>query len=163
MPSLFKVFGLFVALAVLLPVVLAAEPKKERLIPAGEMTGKLTKVDTSSRHFTLQVKQPTPVRSGRIVTTQLKDVTVELDGIEDMNVRLAQAPMVLDDKGNRRKMNAKELKDYKGPAGQPGYKGDLGDLKKDQTVTVKLGKSPKAGPNEKAKIMTIIIDDPVVK
>ena len=61
---------------------------------------------------------------------------MDLEGVEDMNVRLAQAPMVLDDKGNRRKMNAKELKDYKGPAGQPGYKGDLGDLKRDRTSRI---------------------------
>ena len=45
MRSLFHGFTLLVALAVLLPALTAAEPKKEKLIPAGEMTGKLTKLD----------------------------------------------------------------------------------------------------------------------
>jgi hypothetical protein len=66
---------------------------------------------------------------------------VELEAIEDVKVRLANPPDLLDDQGKAKKYTAKELKELKGPDPKlPGYTGKFSDLRQNQVVAVTLVK-----------------------
>jgi hypothetical protein len=166
MYSVLRCLGLLAAFALLLPALTAADTKtekKEKLIPAGELVGKVKKVDGGGHRITLEVTQAEPVRSGKTITARPKHVNVDLETVDEPHVRLEKAPVTVDANGKNRRMNAKELQAFKDRSGLPGYKGDITDLKPNQTVRVQLGKPRTAKADEKGKIMTIFIQDEVVK
>ncbi len=159
-----RCLGLLLALVVALPGQGAddtkKDTKKEKYFPAGEMSGKFVKIE--SNHVTIHITQNVPVKSGKTITTRPTNKDMGFDTIDEVQVRLADVPFTIDDKGNRRKMNAKELQPLKVP-GTTQYRGDTSDLKKDQIVILQLGKKKPADPAEKAKVTTIIIKGEVVK
>jgi hypothetical protein len=72
--------------------------------------------------------------------------------IDDVKVRTKNPPVAYDDKGNKKKYTAKELKELKGDSKLPGYSAEFNDLKQNQVVEVSLvrkksdkGKQPLAG------------------
>jgi len=152
--------GLLLALVVALPGQGAdgtkKDTKKEKYFPVGDMPGKFVKLE--SGRVTIHVTQGVPVKSGKTINKNM-----DFDTIEDVQVRLADIPFTIDDKGTRRKMNAKELQPLRVPGSPPMYRGETGDLKKDQIVILQLGKKKPADPAEKAKVTTIVIKGEVVK
>jgi hypothetical protein len=111
--------------------------------------------------------------------TQHQDV--EIIAVDEVKVRRQSPEDVYDDKGKKRRMTAKELKEAKGDDPKaPGYQADFASLKEEQFVTVTLLK-PKDPPKQKpgakkdvdagqmlenlphASLIMIIADAPLVK
>ena len=74
---------------------------------------------------------------------------VEIVAVEEVKVRRHSPEDVYDEKGKKRRMTARELKEAKGDDPKaPGYQADFASLKEDQIVTVTLLK-PKDPPKLK--------------
>lgn len=100
--------------------------KRETLTPAGTARGYLHDRDIASAMIAVVAPGTRPVRY-RIAT-----------GVE---VRVPQAPLIVDELGNTRKPTADELKVLRGDGRLSGYKGSISDLRLDRYVQVELGKS----------------------
>jgi hypothetical protein len=86
----------------------------------------------------------------RLYTLKNNDVDVHFVAAADMKVR-TKNPLVFDDKGNPKKLTAKEKAELKGPdKSLPGYTAEMTDIHQDQYVTVfvpkKKGKT--TGPKD---------------
>jgi hypothetical protein len=80
---------------------------------------------------------------------QVKDKhqNVDLQAVEDLQVRTMVLPPAYDDKGNPRKHTADELKELKGPNKDlPGYTADFSDLKGNLIVEITIGQPKNTGP-----------------
>ena len=121
---------------------------KEKLIPVGRITGKVSQVEGSTKNLTVQVSlsYPVPARVGRLITYQLRTVTqnVDLTAADDIKVRVPKPPAAFDDKGNPKKYSAKELRELKGKENLPGYTGDFENVRSGQVVQVYLAKTKEA-------------------
>src|SRR5262245_20282491 len=130
MGSALRHLGLMLLGVALMVPALAAQEKdkketpeqKEKLIKVGEIAGKVTNIDANEKSFHLQV--------GR------QDVKVMT--IDDVKIRTEHPPVAYDDKGNKKKYTAKELKELKGDSKLPGYSAEFNDLKQNQVVKVSL-------------------------
>src|SRR5262249_19041165 len=81
------------------------------------------------------------------VTVKEESKNVELQAGDDMKVRTMNLPPVFDEKGQVKKLSAKELKERKGNDPKlPGYTAELADLKSNQMVTVYLAKKKDKNP-----------------
>jgi hypothetical protein len=77
---------------------------------------------------------------------------IDFQAAEDVKVRTAKAPEVVDDKGKPRKPTAEELKQFKGKdANLAGYEASLDALAAGQSVQVTLAHRPAASDAEKGK------------
>ncbi len=107
---------------------------KDKYVPAGELTGKLTRVETDQKLIAVQVQ--VPYLNGRNVA--LRGENVELMLADDVKVRLLNPPLEFDEKGRPRRPSAKRLRELRGTSKLPGYQADLDSLKVEQVVTVSL-------------------------
>jgi hypothetical protein len=116
--------------------------QKEKLIKVVDILGKVTNIDANEKSFHLQVGK--------------QDVKVMT--IDDVKVRTKNPPVAYDDKGNKKKYTAKELKELKGDSKLPGYSAEFNDLKQNQVVEVSLvrKKSDKGSKQPLASVVLII-------
>jgi hypothetical protein len=114
---------------------------KEKMIPAGEFTGKITRIESAQKTLAIQID--IPYLNGRSIA--YRAVPVEVSAADNVKVRMAQPPIEFDAKGNPKKYSAKELKDLKGPGNLWGFPGDFDSLKAEQIVRVFLMR-PKPPP-----------------
>jgi hypothetical protein len=116
--------------------------QKEKLIKVGDILGKVTNIDANEKSFHLQVGK--------------QDVKVMT--IDDVKVRTKNPPVAYDDKGNKKKYTAKELKELKGDSKLPGYSAEFNDLKQNQVVEVSLvrKKNDKGSKQPLASVVLII-------
>jgi hypothetical protein len=156
------------------------EPK-EKLIPLGQLVGKLMRVEGAQRYITIQLTQSyiapsgggRPTGKGRPnITAQVKQSTrdVELQASDDLIVRVANPPTDFDDKGRPKRRTAQELKELKGPNPKlPGYNAEFESLKPDQIVQVTVAKkkdppgvkgAPRTAPKVVAKTKKAKDDEP---
>jgi hypothetical protein len=164
--------GLLVAMALTVPV-LAADDKqdekkpvakdksdskdkkevktdtKDKLVAAGQVQGKLVRIETAQKMLAIQVNVPYPDR-GKI---SYKQTNAEYMVADDLQVLVAHPPIELDEKGRPKKPSAAALKKaIKGPDGGKWFPGDLDSLKQDQVVRAYLKKKkepPKFGSQAK--------------
>jgi hypothetical protein len=155
-----------------------AEPRP-KLVPVGEVVGKIAAVDSAQRSLKVSVtinyiKPGSIVRgrgyeSHRNPSPQSQSSQIDVFADDDVKVRLAQPPLAYDAKGNPKKYTAQELRALRGPGNQWGYPGDFDSLKNDQVVRVVLmrpkdaakpspkdKKTPKDAPSEPRIIATTI-------
>ena len=118
-----------------------APDQKEKLIQIGNIEGKIKGIDAMEKSLNLQ--------SGR--------QNVKVMTIDEVKVRTKNPPIQYDDKGNKKKYTAKELKDLKGDSKLPGYTAEFGDLKTNQYVQITLvrKKSDKAAKQPLASVILI--------
>jgi hypothetical protein len=150
MGSALRHFGLMLLGVVLVVPGLLAQDKdkketpeqKEKLIKVGDILGKVTNIDANEKSFHLQVGK--------------QDVKVMT--IDDVKVRTKNPPVAYDDKGNKKKYTAKELKELKGDSKLPGYSAEFNDLKQNQVVEVSLvrKKNDKGSKQPLASVVLII-------
>jgi hypothetical protein len=116
--------------------------QKEKLIKVGDILGTVTNIDANEKSFHLQVGK--------------QDVKVMT--IDDVKVRTKNPPVAYDDKGNKKKYTAKELKELKGDSKLPGYSAEFNDLKQNQVVEVSLvrKKNDKGSKQPLASVVLII-------
>ena len=118
--------------------------QKEKVFKVGDIVGKVTNIDANEKSFHLQVGK--------------QDVKVMT--IDDVKIRTKNPPVAYDDKGNKKKYTAKELKELKGDDPKlPGYTAEFNDLKQNQVVEVSLvrKKSDKGGKQPLASVILIIV------
>jgi len=140
-------FGLML-LVLLVPALMAqdkdkkdAPEQKEKLINVGNIAGKVTNIDPNEKSFHVQV--------GR---NDVKVMTAD-----DVKVRTKNPPVAYDDKGNKKKYTAKELKELKGNDPKlPGYSAEFNDLKQNQVVEVSLVRK-KSDRNAKQPLASVIL------
>src|SRR5947207_12211314 len=131
MRSALRHFGSMLLGAVLLVPALSAQDKdkdkkdapeqKEKLIRLGDIAGKVTNIDANEKSLHLQVGR----RDVKVITT------------DDVKVRTKNPPVAYDDKGDKKKYTAKELKELRGDDPKlPGYTAEFNDLKQNQVVEV---------------------------
>ncbi len=143
----------FMAIGLVLVSTLAAQDKdkkdakdttdsKEKMIKIGDLAGKITHIDAMEKSFQLQVNSKQNVK---VMT------------LDDVKVRTKNPPVAYDDKGNKKKYTAKELKELKGDSKLPGYSAGFEDLKTNQYVQVSLvrKKSDKAAKDPLASVILI--------
>jgi hypothetical protein len=148
----FRHFGFMLLGLVLAVSTLAAQDKdkkdakdapdqKEKLIQIGNIEGKITGIDAMEKSIQLQIGR----RNEKVMT------------IDDVKVRTKNPPVAYDDKGNKKKYTAKELKELKGDSKLPGYTAGFEDLKTNQYVQVTLvrKKSDKAAKQPLASVILI--------
>jgi hypothetical protein len=71
---------------------------------------------------------------------------LDLQAVDDVQVRVLQLPPVHDEKGKPKKPTADELKELKGPDPKaPGYIANFGNLKPGQIVEITIGKGKVGG------------------
>jgi hypothetical protein len=150
MGSALRHFGLMLLGVVLVVPALLAQDKdkketpeqKEKLIKVGDILGKVTNIDANEKSFHLQVGK--------------QDVKVMT--IDDVKIRTKNPPVAYDDKGNKKKYTAKELKELKGDSKLPGYSAEFNDLKQNQVVEVSLvrKKSDKGSKQPLAGVILIV-------
>ncbi len=147
MRPVFRFIGLIVTASLFVLPALAQEEKKtekkEKITPAGQITGRVTAVDGGQKGLTLQIGK----RSVQVTT------------VDDVKVRTLTPPVVYDDKGKVRKHTAKELKELKGKGNLPGYTAGWDDLKVNEIVSVTLG----IKKGEKNPLATMIVIEQVPK
>jgi hypothetical protein len=114
---------------------------KDRTVPAGEITGKLVRIESAQKTLAVQISIPYFI--GR--NLNYRHVDIELQTADDVKVRLANPPLEFDAKGNPKRYTAKELKALRGPGNLPGFPGDFDSLKNEQIVKCFL-KRPKDPP-----------------
>ncbi len=152
MRSALQHFGLMLlGVALVVPASMAQEKdkkdtpeQKEKVIKIGDLVGKVTNIDANEKSFHLQVGK--------------QDVKVMT--IDDVKIRTKNPPVAYDDKGNKKKYTAKELKELKGDDPRlPGYTAEFNDLKQNQVVEVSLvrKKSDKGGKQPLASVILIIV------
>jgi hypothetical protein len=140
-------------------------PSKKDLVKAGEISGKVVKVDATERTITIQISGPNPevVRAigelqrqlaAQFYSTnsnraqQIADLQAQIaqqkenlhkvsfQALDDVKVRTAQPPTQYDDKGNPKKLTSYELRALRGNSW--GYASDFDSLKNDQVVTIQF-------------------------
>jgi hypothetical protein len=75
--------------------------------------------------------------AANLLMPEEQQLDVPLTAAEEVQVRTAQPPPAFDDKGNPRKLSAKELKELRGTNPRlPGYKADFADFAEGQIVRV---------------------------
>ena len=145
----FRHFGLMLLGVVLLVPALMAQDKdkkdtteqKEKMINVGNIAGKVTNIDANEKSFHLQVGR----QDVKVMTT------------DDVKVRTKNPPVAYDDKGNKKKYTAKELKELKGNDPKlPGYTAEFNDLKHNQVVEVSLVRK-KGDKNAKQPLASVIL------
>jgi hypothetical protein len=137
-----------------------AKDNKDKMIAAGEVTGKLIRIESAQK--TLAIEISIPYLQGRSIA--YRTLPLELHAADDVKVRLAQPPIEFDAKGNPKKYTAKELKELRGPGNLWGFPGDFDSLKADQIIRAVLMK-PKAPPRPVGKdknMEDLSTDKPVV-
>ena len=145
-------FGLMLlGVALIVPALLAQDKdkkdtpeQKEKVFKVGDIVGKVMNIDANEKSFHLQVGK--------------QDVKVMT--IDDVKIRTKNPPVAYDDKGNKKKYSAKELKELKGDDPKlPGYTAEFNDLKQNQVVEVSLvrKKSDKGGKQPLASVILIIV------
>ena len=154
MRSAFRHFGLMLlGVALLVPALLAqdkdkkdAPDQKEKMINVGNIAGKVTNIDANEKSLHLQVGR----QDVKVMTT------------DDVKVRTKNPPVQYDDKGNKKKYTAKELKELKGNDPKlPGYTAEFNDLKQNQVVEVSLvRKKGDKGPKQPLANVILIVVQP---
>jgi hypothetical protein len=179
--------GLVVALAVILPVVAADDKKdadtkpaakdkpdpkdkkevktetKDKMIPAGQVKGKLIRIEPSQKILSIQVN--IPYLNGKNLAN--KQVNVDYTVADDLQVLVSHPPIELDDKGKPKKPSASELKKaVKGPLPGKWFPGDFDSLKTEQGVVAFLKKkkeAPKYGTRGKKEDKDLVDENkPVI-
>jgi hypothetical protein len=175
MRTVLRLTALMAALAILMPNLTAQEKDKEKpktdpknnpakLPKYGPV--KLVNPGSEKGNIVVTIKEPYLERSGRNIVTKFRDKNVDLAQADEMIVRRANPPVMVDDKGKQRKPTAKELKEMKGEGNLPGYIAEPSDLKTNQIVTVyyevkkKPAKKddPDALTDNKPKVRMIVIE-----
>jgi hypothetical protein len=151
MRSALRHFGLMLLGAVLLVPALLAQDKdkkdttdqKEKLIKIRDIVGKVTGTDPNEKSFHLQLVGAR--QDVKVMTT------------DDVKVRTKNPPVAYDDKGNKKKYTAKELKELKGNDPKlPGYTAEFNDLKQNQVVEVSLVRK-KSDRDAKQPLASVIL------
>jgi hypothetical protein len=170
--SLLLVFALVSALRA------ADEPKNDpskSLRSAGEITGKLTQIDSTGKglRVQIQVQVPNPQAAYNLQQAQIRlararnpqerfnaqrdiqqqqanlyrtqNKDLDFQMADDVKVRMKNPPVAFDEKGNPKKYTAKELKELKGDDKGPGYPAEIDALKPGQFVTVTVKVKKDAG------------------
>ena len=146
MRSALQHFGwMLLGVALVIPASMAQEKDKkdatehkEKLIKIGDIAGKVMNIDANEKSFHLQVGK--------------QDVKVMT--IDDVKIRTKNPPVAYDDKGNKKKYTAKELK---GDSKLPGYTAEFNDLKQNQVVEVSLvRKKSDKGKQPLANVIMIV-------
>jgi hypothetical protein len=150
--------GLLMALALMVPVCAADDPKpaakdktdskdkkdsKEKWVTVGTVQGKLAKFESAQK--TLHIQGSVPYVNGRSVAQ--KAVDRQLQMADEVQVLVSHPPIEVDDKGKPKKPSAADLKKaVKGPpeVGGKWWPGDLDSLKTGQVVTVILKQKKEA-------------------
>jgi hypothetical protein len=117
-----------------------AEKKQpeDKLVPLGELIGRLVRIEGAQKYLTLAVPQPRYTYPYRITYIN-RDV--DLQATDEMKVRTLNPPVEFDEKGKPRKYTAKELKEMRGPDRKlPGYTADFESLKIGQIVRVTVAR-----------------------
>jgi hypothetical protein len=114
---------------------------KEKMIKIGDLAGKITHIDAMEKSFQLQVNSK----------QNLKIMTVD-----DVKVRTKYPPVAYDDKGNKKKYTAKELKELRGDSKLEGYTAGFEDLKTNQYVKVSLVRK-KTDKNAQQPLASVIV------
>jgi hypothetical protein len=149
MRSALRHFGLMLLGAVLLVPALLAQDKdkkdasehKEKMIKIGDIAGKVINIDPTEKSFHLQVR-------GR---------DVKVMSVDDVKIRTKNPPVAYDDKGNKKKYTAKELKELRGDDPKlPGYTAEFNDLKQNQIVEVSLVRK-KSDRDAKQPLASVIL------
>ena len=142
-------FGLMLlGVALVVPALVAQDKdkkdtpeQKEKVFKVGDIVGKVTNIDANEKSFHLQVGK--------------QDVKVMT--IDDVKIRTKNPPVAYDDKGNKKKYTAKELKELKGDSNLPGYTAEFNDLKQNQVVEVSLvRKKSDKGKQPLASVIMIV-------
>ncbi len=81
-----------------------------------------------------------------LYTVEDHELDLEASLSDDTIFRLSQPPAKFDDKGNVQKYTAKELKELRGPADLPGYKGERDDVRVNTWILVNVVRK-KSEPN----------------
>jgi len=145
-------FGLMLLGVALIVPTLQAQDKdkkdtpeqKEKVIKIGDIAGKVTNIDANEKSFHLQVGK--------------QDVKVMT--IDDVKIRTKNPPVAYDDKGNKKKYTAKELKELKGDSKLPGYTAEFNDLKQNQVVEVSLVRKKSDKGKQPLASMILIVNQP---
>jgi hypothetical protein len=144
---------MLLGVALLVPALLAqdkdkkdAPDQKEKMINVGNIAGKVTNIDANEKSLHLQVGR----QDVKVMTT------------DDVKVRTKNPPVQYDDKGNKKKYTAKELKELKGNDPKlPGYTAEFNDLKQNQVVEVSLvRKKGDKGPKQPLANVILIVVQP---
>ncbi|HEV3258546.1 MAG TPA: hypothetical protein VG013_16840 [Gemmataceae bacterium] len=152
---------------------------KDKLRPAGEFIGKLTRVEGQQKYLSVQITLtvPEPYLNGRTIAYRAKNIEKQIEVLasDNMKVRIGHPPLDYDEKGRLKRYTRKELKELKGAEGGWGYTADFDSLKPNQVVKVFLGKKKEArkarsrdkdldedlhADNKPTAIMVYIIADP---
>jgi hypothetical protein len=142
----------FLAIGLVLVSTLAAQDKdkkdakdttdsKEKMIKIGDLAGKITHIDAMEKSFQLQVNNKQNVK---VMT------------LDDVKVRTKYPPVAYDDKGNKKKYTAKELKELRGDSKLEGYTAGFEDLKTNQYVKVSLVRK-KTDKNAQQPMASVIV------
>ena len=124
------------------------EPPKEKMVPAGQVEGKVVRVEAGKKILAIKVKLP--YLNGRNVAYHDKDV--EYTAADEVQVLLANLPVELDEKGRPKKPNPKDLKKaVKGPGGIKGFPADFDALHSEQVVRLYLVKKKEAYKSPRQK------------
>jgi len=93
----------------------------------------------NDRNAAVNAQRDIAKHQAELVKTEWKNLPEEVEGIEDMKVRVANPPPKFDEKGNIAQYTPKELDELKGPDKKaPGFPGEYSDLKPGQYVSVTL-------------------------
>jgi hypothetical protein len=166
--------ALVIAMAVIAPAFSADDKKdtekkdtekkpaqnKEKLIPAGMISGKLTKVEVGAKTLKVQVPQPYLNPGNRRI--EQRNTEVEYAAADDVQVFYVNPPVEYDEKNRLKKPNTKDVKKpVNGPGGK-GYPAEFDNLKKDQVVRIYLGKKKETRTYGKKKDELAEDNKPVV-
>jgi hypothetical protein len=166
MRSTLRFVAFVAALAIFLPV-LAAQDKdksktetKDNPAKLPTISGTLVNPGSDKGKLVLSIAYTYPERSGRNIHYKQGHKNVELSQADEVIVRTANPPIFYEN-GKPRKPTQKELKEAKGDSNLPGYQSELGNLKKDQLVTVYY-QTPKK-PSKKDDVDALADSNPKVR
>ena len=167
MHSTLRFVAFVAAWAILLPAVTAQDKDKGKTEtkdnPAKlpNISGTLVNPGSDKGHLVLSIAYTYPERSGRGIQYKQGHKNVEFGQADEVIVRNANPPIFYDN-GKPRKPTQKELKEAKGESNLPGYQSELGNLKKDQLVTVYY-QTPKKPSGKKDDVDALADSKPKVR
>lgn len=159
----------------------AADKKKDDMVSAGEVLGRVAHVESAAKGFRIEVPVQVPNPAAMLQMANLQRQLamsgpqqrmnlamqiaqqqrnmfrtevrpLDLEPIEGMIVRMKNPPLVFDEKGKPKKYTQKELKELKGDDPKlPGYQADFDSIRMGQIVQVVLTKKKPEKPVGKAK------------
>jgi hypothetical protein len=168
MQNRFRWVALVMVLGLVVPAFADDKKAKDNLVPAGQIEGKLTRVETEKKTVALEVTSKVVTGVDRRTGPRYQDQkkTFEYPLADDVQVLRQNLPVELDDKGKPKKPSAADLKKkVKGPGNLKGYPADLDSVKKDQIVILFLKAKKEAlkpAPRAKKEDKEFLDDKPMV-